>query len=167
MQEDQVDKIIEQWHRERADLDVSPMGIIGRVSRISRRLEQRLQDVFSEYHLNAGEFDVLATLRRNGPPFCLTPTELFQSLMVTSGTMTNRIDQLEKKGLVERQRDPDDRRGVLVVLTQSGRELVDRALKDHVANEKQLLSTLANEEQQELVVLLRKLLLSLESEPGP
>jgi DNA-binding MarR family transcriptional regulator len=162
MQHDQVDQILEQWARERPDLAVSPMGIIGRLSRVSRHLEQALQETFAPFGLNGGEFDVLATLRRAGEPYTLSPTELFNTLMLSSGAMTNRIDRLEETGLAVRTRDPEDRRGVNVTLTPKGRELIDAAVVEHVANEEQLLSALTQTERETLVHLLRKLLLSFE-----
>ena len=139
------------------------MGVIGRIFRLSHLFQQAVQEVFSDYGLHRGEFDVLATLRRSGEPYRLTPTELSNALMVSSGGMTNRLDRLEKAGLVVRQPDPDDRRGSLVGLTQKGLDLVDEAVAEHVANEHHLLSVLEDKEQAELAEQLRKLLISLES----
>jgi DNA-binding MarR family transcriptional regulator len=160
--EDHVSIILAQWAAERPDLDTSPMGIVGRISRLSLVVEKELEPVFAQFGLNHWSFDMLATLRRAGAPYRLSPTELFRSMMVTSGTMTNRIDRLTEKGLVRRVPDPEDRRGILVELTQQGRELIDRALISHVANEARLLQPLAREEQQNLATLLRKWLSSLE-----
>ena len=160
--EDHVSSILAQWAAERPDVDVSPMGIVGRISRLSLVVDKELEPVFVQFGLNHWGFDMLATLRRAGAPYRLSPTELFRSMMVTSGTMTNRIDRLEEKGLVRRVPDPEDRRGILVELTEQGRELVDRVLVAHVANEARLLQTLSSEEQQTLTVLLRKWLASLE-----
>jgi DNA-binding MarR family transcriptional regulator len=159
---DAVDRIIEQWQRERPDLDVSPMGIIGRVGRLEKLLDPLLYEVFRQYGLHRGEFDVLATLRRAGEPYRLTPTALFQTMMVSSGGMTNRIDRLESAGLVRREPDPNDRRGTLVVLTPKGLEIVDGAVESHTANEHRLLAGLTAEERATLTALLRKWLLSLE-----
>src|SRR5216684_4705257 len=155
--EDHVSIILAQWAAERPDLNVSPMGIVGRISRLSLVVDKELEPVFAQFGLNHWSFDMLATLRRAGAPYRLSPTELFHSMRVTSGTMTNRIDRLAEKGLVRRVPDPDDRRGILVELTQRGRELIDRALISHVANEARLLQTLSKEEQNTLALLLRKL----------
>lgn len=159
---DGVDEILEQWARERPDLDASPMGVIGRISRLSRLFEQEIQQLFEAYGLHRGEFDVLATLRRAGAPYRLNPTELSTALMVSSGGMTNRLDRLEKAGLVARQPDPDDRRGTQVGLTEEGLRLIDAAVAEHVANEHRLLGALSAAEREELAGLLRKLLRSLE-----
>src|SRR5947209_9142875 len=160
--EDHVSSILMQWAAERPDIDVSPIGIIGRISRLSRVVEKELEPVLAQFGLNHWSYDMLATLRRAGPPYQLSPTALFRSMMVTSGTMTNRIDRLAEKGLVRRITDPEDRRGILVELTDQGRELIDVALIAHVANEARLLQPLSREEQGTLAVLLRKWLSSLE-----
>jgi DNA-binding MarR family transcriptional regulator len=160
--EDYVSIILAQWAAERPDLDTSPMGIVGRISRLSLVIDTELEPVFMQFGLNHWSFDMLATLRRAGDPYRLSPTDLFRSMMVTSGTMTNRIDRLTEKGLVRRVPDPEDRRGILVELTKQGRELIDRALISHVANEARLLQPLSTEEQHALTVLLRKWLSSLE-----
>jgi DNA-binding MarR family transcriptional regulator len=161
-EKDAVDRIIEQWNHERPDLDVAPMGIIGRIGRLEKLLDPLLYAVFKRYGLHGGEFDVLATLRRAGTPYRLTPTALFQTMMVSSGGMTNRIDRLESAGLVLRQPDPNDRRGTLVGLTEKGLELVNRAVEDHLANEQRLLTGLDADEQAALTALLKKWLLALE-----
>ena len=160
--EDHVSIILAQWAAERPDLDASPMGIVGRISRLSLVVEKELEPVFEQWGLNHWSFDMLATLRRAGAPYRLSPTELFRSMMVTSGTMTNRIDRLAEKGLVRRVPDPEDRRGILVELTDQGRELIDSALISHVENEARLLQPLSREEQSTLTVLLRKWLSTLE-----
>ncbi|MDQ2715054.1 MAG: MarR family transcriptional regulator [Chloroflexota bacterium] len=160
--EDYVSSILAQWAVERPDLDASPMGIVGRISRLALVVDQELEPVFAQFGLNHWSFDMLATLRRAGAPYRLSPTELFRSMLVTSGTMTNRIDRLAEKGLVRRIPDPEDRRGILVELTEHGRKLVDSALLPHVANEARLLQPLSREEQHTLAVLLRKWLSSLE-----
>ncbi len=160
--EDHVSSILTQWAAERPDLDVSPMGIVGRISRLSLVVEKELEPIFVQFGLNHWSFDMLATLRRAGAPYQLSPTELFRSMMVTSGTMTNRIDRLTEKGYVRRVADPEDRRGILVELTQQGLELIDRALISHVANEARLLQPLSLEEQRTLATLLSKWLSSLE-----
>jgi DNA-binding MarR family transcriptional regulator len=162
MDADPVDAILAQWQRERPDLDVSPMGILGRVTRLGKHLERGIQATFSDFGLHVGEFDVLATLRRSGKPYRLSPTELFNSLMVSSGTMTHRIDRLEQAGLVQRIPDPDDRRGTQIQLTDQGFNLIEQAVEAHVANEHRLLSALDEAERHLLTQLLRKLLRSFE-----
>jgi DNA-binding MarR family transcriptional regulator len=158
---DGVDLILEQWRRERPDLDTSPMGVIGRISRLSRELEQRLEPVYADHGLEPGWFDVLATLRRHGPPYELRPTDFATALMLTSSGATKRLDRLEEAGLIVRRPDPADRRGILIALTPKGRRLVDAAVADHVANEHRILGRLTKAEQRQLAVLLRKLQLGL------
>jgi len=164
MEFDPVDKILGQWQRERPDLDASPMGIIGRLARLAKHLDQTLQEKFSEFGLTSGEFDVLATLRRSGSPYQLSPTKLFNTLMVSSGTMTHRIDQLEKSELVKRNPDPSDRRGMLIVLTDKGFSLIEKAVEAHVENGHRILEILDASESEALILLLRKLLLSFEGQ---
>jgi DNA-binding MarR family transcriptional regulator len=159
---DKVDKIIEQWNRERPELDVSSMGLIGRFKRITQSLSLEMAKTFAEHGLNPAAFDVLATLRRSGDPYALSPNDLMASTMVTSGTMTNRIDQLTKSGLVERIQNPNDRRSVVVSLTKQGFELIDAALKSHVTTQNKLTSGLSEAESKKLDALLRKFLVSLE-----
>jgi len=161
---DHVDEIIAQWQRERPDVDITAVGIIGRVSRLSRHLESRLKPIFDKHGIHSGEYDVLASLRRSGEPYQLTPTELFKALMLSSGAMTNRLNRLEEAGLISRDADPNDRRGTLVSLTPKGLELMNRAVEDHAQNEQQLVSTYTPEEQKLLMDLLRKLLLEFENE---
>ncbi len=157
---DQVDVILAQWKRERPDIDTSPMGTIGRISRAAQYIEKSLRENFRRYGLSNADFDVMATLRRSGPPYELTPTDLFSALMLTSGTMTNRLDRLEKAGFVLRRPNPKDRRGILVGLTQEGEKLIDSVLETHSTTEQQLLSHLTDAEKTHLNGLLRKLLLS-------
>jgi len=164
MTTDPVDKILAQWQRERPDLDVSPMGVIGRMGRLAKHLERAIGETFSEFDLTVGEFDVLATLRRSGHPYRLSPTALFNTLMVTSGTMTHRLDRLEQAGLVKRIPDPSDRRGTSIELTERGFDRIEKAVAAHVANEHRILSALKQSEREALSVLLRKLLLSFEAE---
>lgn len=159
---DPVDKILAQWAKERPDLDVSPMGLIGRTTRLANYLRKAIGATFAEFGLQPGEFDVLATLRRSGAPYQLSPTELFKSMMVSSGTMTNRIDRLEAAALVERVPDERDRRGTLIHLTDQGFELIEAAVTAHVANEHRILNGLSKTDRKELSRLLRKLLLSFE-----
>jgi DNA-binding MarR family transcriptional regulator len=158
---DGVDLILEQWRRERPDLDPSPIGIIGRISRLARELEQRLEVVYREHGLEPGWHDVLATLRRSGPPYRLRPTEFTGALMLTSSGTTKRLDRLEQAGLIRRDPDPDDRRGTLITLTPKGSALIDNVTKAHLENERRLLSALSESEQRRLADLLRKLRLGL------
>ena len=162
MECDQVDKILAQWQRERPDLDVSSMGIIGRMGRLSKHLEWAIQKTFLEFDLTIGEFDVLAALRRSGEPYRLSPTALFNTLMVSSGTMTHRIDRLEQAKLVKRIQGLSDRRVTLIELTNQGLNLIERAVETHLANENRLLNVLTEPEQEVLAQLLRKLLISFE-----
>jgi DNA-binding MarR family transcriptional regulator len=155
--EDGVDRIIEQWRRERPELDHSPIGVVGRISRLARELEQRLEPVYREHGLEPGWHDVLATLRRTGPPYELRPTDLTGTLMLTSSGTTKRLDRLERAGLVERAPDPQDRRGVLIRLTAKGRDVIDATTEAHLANERRLLAALSDAEREQLAGLLRKL----------
>ena len=129
---DAVDQILTQWSRERPDLDASPMGLIGRLGRLRAHISRAHEAVFQRHGLNSASFDLLATLRRSGPPFRLSPSELLETMMITSGTMTNRIDQLEKLGLVERLPHPEDRRALLVALTEKGREIGRASCRERV-----------------------------------
>lgn len=158
---DGVDAVIGQWQRERPDLDVWPMGIVGRISRLSRLLERELKDFFAAHGLETWEFDVLATLRRSGSPHELTAGGLLKAAMVTSGAITNRIDRLEAKGLVERVRTGQDRRTVSVRLTARGLEIIEELVALHVANEVRLLAALETGERDQLAGTLRRLLESL------
>jgi DNA-binding MarR family transcriptional regulator len=167
---DAVDRILEQWARERPDLDASPMAVLGRINRLSRELEGPLQRVFGRFALDRGEFDVLASLLRAGDPYQLTPRALAESMMVTSGAVTKRVDRLERVGLLAREPDPRDRRGVLVRLTPQGLELVNQAVEQHVANEERLLASLTRKDREQLARLLRKLGESMhtaEAAPAP
>jgi DNA-binding MarR family transcriptional regulator len=158
---DGVDTILEQWRRERPDLDPSPIGVIGRISRLARELEQRLEPVYREHGLEPGWHDVLATLRRSGPHYRLRPTEFASALMLTSSGTTKRLDRLEQAGLITRAPDPDDRRGTVIALTAAGRERIDAVTDAHLANERRLLSALTDVEQGRLADLLRQLQLGL------
>lgn len=160
-QRDGVDEILAQWARERPDLDVSPIGVIGRISRLARELEARLEPVYREQGLEGGWYDVLATLRRAGPPYRLRASDFTRTLMLTSSGTTKRLDRLERAGLIERAPDPGDRRGVLITLTASGHALLDRAIEAHLANEHRLLAALDPDEREQLAALLRKLQLGL------
>jgi DNA-binding MarR family transcriptional regulator len=162
MSKDNVDLIIEQWKNEIPELNTKAMAIFGRFNRIAKFTERRLGDNFSKFNLNSGEFDVLATLRRSGGEFKLKPTELYNLLMVTSGAMTNRIDTLEKKRLVTRVNDTEDRRTVYVKLTEEGLSLINTAVYEHVVVEEELLTMLTKEEKEILNSILRKINLKLE-----
>jgi len=162
MKPDAVDTILAQWLRERPDLDPSPIGVIGRLSRVSQHIDLALQRNHATLGITPGEYDVLASLRRAGPPYRLTPTMLYQTLMLSSGAMTNRLDRLEQAGYVERLPDPDDRRGRLVQLTAAGVAFVDHAVEVHLRNEERLLAALSAEQREQLSSLLRHWLLSFE-----
>jgi DNA-binding MarR family transcriptional regulator len=156
---DRAAKAIEQWARERPDLDVTPMLVLGRLNEASSLIaRERLAPLFARFGLQAGEFDVLATLRRSGQPYALTPTALYEATMVTSGAMTNRLDRLEKAGLILRGPHPNDRRGIVVQLTEKGLALIDEALSAHVANEHEILAGLSSAERETLAQLLEKLI---------
>ncbi|MBW0274829.1 MarR family transcriptional regulator [Nocardia sp. MH4] len=159
---DAVDLITEHWGVERPDVDVSPMAIVGRITRLSRVLEQDLKRFFAGYGLEFWEFDVLATLRRSGGDTGLTAGSLNRAAMVTSGAITNRIDRMAAKNLVRRVPSADDRRSVFVQLTDEGRELVDRLLPLHMDNEQRLLAALGTEDREQLAGLLRTLAIGLD-----
>ena len=158
---DHVDEVLAQWAAVRPDLDASPMGVIGRLSRLSRLIDGELGRTFATHELDRASFDVLATLRRNDRP--LTPADLMRSSMITSGAVTQRLDRLAARGLVTRTPSATDGRVVHVSLTENGRELIDRALPDHVATEHRLLAALNPEERADLATTLRNLLESLEA----
>jgi DNA-binding MarR family transcriptional regulator len=151
---DHVARIMEQWAAERPDLDVSPMGLIGRLHRLGGRLNDELRPVFAAAGLGDGDFDVLATLRRTGPPYALTPGALGDATMVTSGAITKRIDRLERAGLVSRTVSDTDARSRRATLTDKGRRLVDELVGKHVANEHRLVSGLSERERDQLARLL-------------
>ena len=162
---DAVDAILDQWAAERPDVDVSAIAVIGRISRLEKRLAAELARVFALHGLEHWEYDVLATLRRSGAPFELTVGEMLESMMLASGTITHRIDRLEGRGLVERRPDPNDGRVVRVRLSRSGKTLVERALVDHAANEERLLSGLSSRERDQLAALLRRLQVTVDALP--
>ncbi len=153
---DHVDFITQQWERERPDLDVTAMGVIGRVARLYLAYQRGMHATFAEFGLNAAKFDVLATLRRSGAPYTLSPGDLLKATMVASGTMTNRIDRLEADGLVKREVNPEDSRSFLVGLTEEGLALVDRAVTAHVQTQAQLLEGLETQEVETFKELLSK-----------
>jgi DNA-binding MarR family transcriptional regulator len=155
---DEVDALLDAWRRERPDLDVAPMEVLSRISRLAHHLDRRRAVAFSAHGLEPWEFDVLAALRRSGKPYQLTPGQLLRETLVTSGTMTNRVDRLAARGLVDRDDHPGDRRGVLVRLTDQGRETVDAALVDLLDAERMMLDGLSDGDRSQLVGVLRQLL---------
>jgi len=159
---DEVDRIVEAWARERPDLDFSPLQVLSRVGRLSKHLDRARRTAFATSGLEPWEFDVLAALRRAGAPYQLSPKALLQQTLVSSGTMTNRIDGLVTRELVERRTDPHDGRGVLVVMTDRGREAVDAAISELIAGEAELLEALSRADQERLSALLRKLSLDFD-----
>jgi DNA-binding MarR family transcriptional regulator len=155
---DEVDDLVARWGAERPDLDVAPMQVMSRLSRLARHLDRARRAAFAAHDLEPWEFDVLSALRRQGPPYQLSPGALLHATLVTSGTMTNRIDRLAAAGLVSRHRDPQDKRGVLVALTDRGKNAADAALAGLLTRERELLAGLAPGQQAELAGLLRLLL---------
>lgn len=163
---DQIDLILEQWRRERPDLDLTPMAVFGRIGVLARVLVPRTEEVFAEHGLRQGEFEVLNALRRVGPPYALIPSELSAMLMMSRAGMTNRLDRLEAAGFVERTLDPADRRSFHITLTAAGREVIDAAMTDHAANLHRLATDMDAEELAALSDGLGKLLATLTTEPA-
>ncbi len=159
---DEVDLILAAWARELPDVDVSPLGSLSRISRLARHLDRARSAAFAAHELEVWEFDVLTALRRAGHPYELSPGELIHQTLSTSGTMTNRVNRLEARGLVVRQPNADDRRGVRVRLTDAGRELAQEALADLLDFERQVLAAIEPAEREQLAGLLRRLLASFE-----
>ncbi len=156
-----MDELVEAWGRERADLDLAPVEVFSRIGRLARLLDKARREAFSAHRIETWEFDVLAALRRAGRPYQLSPGALLRQTMVTSGTMTNRVDRLAERGLVERLPDPSDRRGVLVRLTTAGKRAVDGAFETLLASERELLSHLSAGDRKRLAGLLRDLMAPL------
>jgi len=163
---DHIDRILDQWRRERPDLDVAPLGLFGRLFRAAHLADSALSEMLAGFNLHPGWFDVLAALRRSGPPYELNPTQLMRTTLLSSGGMTKRLDRLAEAGLVERRIDPDDRRGTLIRLTRRGKSAIDKAIKAHLANEAVLLRSLSPAQRRSLDELLRKLLADLEGSDG-
>ena len=163
--EDEVDRLVAAWRRERPDLDVEPLEVLSRVSRLARHLDRARRHAFAEHGLEPWEFDVLTSLRRAGSPYQLSPGQLLTQTLVTSGTMTNRIDRLAKRGLVERLPDPGDRRGVLVRLTEEGQDRADHALAALLGQEQAILAELSSAQRGELAGLLRRLTAPFDNVP--
>jgi DNA-binding MarR family transcriptional regulator len=161
---DEVDDLVAAWRAQRPDLDVEPLQVLSRVSRLARHLDIARRSAFASHGLESWEFDVLSALRRSGPPFQLTPGVLLRATLVTSGTMTNRIDRLAASGYVRREPDPRDRRGVLVTLTDEGVAVVDGALDDLLTGERQLLAGLDTAQRRTLADLLRTLLVPFDAD---
>lgn len=155
---DEVDDLVLAWSRERADLDLAPVEVFSRISRLARLLDLARREAFTAQAIEPWEFDVLAALRRAGKPYQLSPGHLLKETMVTSGTMTNRIDRLTERGFVAREPDPNDRRGVLVGLTSSGKRAVDGAFETLISSERDLLAELSTAERQQLADLLKRLM---------
>jgi DNA-binding MarR family transcriptional regulator len=163
---DAMDEILQQWAAERPDLDCSPMGVIGRISQLQREVFLAQRATFARHGLDAPSFDVLAALRRAGPPYQLTPTALMRTALVTSGAITQRLDRLEEKGLITRGRSDVDGRAVVVTLTDQGRTALDTALPDHLETERDMLAGLTDDERALLAELLRRWLVTLGRVPG-
>jgi len=161
---DHVDRVVQLWKAERPEYDLSPVEIVGRAGRIMQHVDRALEAKFEEFGISRASFDVLAALRRNGKPYKLTQRELMRSLFRTSGSMSLRVDALEKQRLVERTPDNDDRRSVFVSLTPKGGDLLEALIPEHLENEKSLVAGLNQVEQTQLIVLLRKWLVSLEED---
>ncbi len=162
MKNDQVDNILEQWGRERPDLDTSPMAITGRIMRISAYFKEAMENTFRPFGLNFAGFDLLATLLRSRSPYTLSPSELLRSTMVTSGTMTNRIDRLEQTGLVSRTQSPEDKRSYMISLTDKGYKVINEALEAHVSTLHELTELISIQDHTTLSEALRKLTVSFE-----
>ena len=161
---DEVDDLVAAWRAQRPDLDVEPMQVLSRISRLARHLDIARRGAFAEHGLESWAFDVLSALRRQGPPFQLTPGALLRATLVTSGTMTNRVDRLEQAGLVRRRPDPEDKRGVLVTLTAAGQARADAALAGLLAAEEALLGALPERSRETLANLLRIVLAPLDAD---
>ncbi|PQJ49218.1 MarR family transcriptional regulator [Vibrio jasicida] len=155
---DAIDRVVSQWAKEKPELDTEPMAIMGRLMRIAKHMENHVAELHKRYDLKMGEFDVLATLRRSGQPYRLTPSELISSMMLTSGAMTNRLDKLEKKGLIAREHSKEDRRCVTVELTEKGFELIDSLIEQHLQAQHELMGSLSNAEKGQVNQALKLLL---------
>ena len=162
LKDDRVDELRAEWARERPDIDTSPVAVVARIGRAAKFLDHGMDDYFGQHGISRPSWDILATLRRSGPPFRLSPTDLYGAVMRTSGAMTRRLDTLERAGWVTRTPDPADRRGIMVELTPEGLALVDTLAEGHVENERRLLASLSDDDQQTLAALLKKLLLAFE-----
>ncbi len=162
---DEVDRLVAAWSRERPELDVAPMQVLSRVTRLARHLDRARSSAFEAHELEVWEFDVLSALRRAGRPYVLSPGQLLAQTLVTSGTMTNRVDRLAAKGLVVRMPNPDDKRGVLVSLTSDGQRRVDAALEGLLAQERRLLDSLTTSQCESLAAMLRMVVAPFDDDP--
>ncbi len=165
--EDHVDRLRAQWRRELPDLDTEAMAVLGRALRLTNMVRPGIEATFAGFGLDRGEFDVLATLRRSGPPYRLTPTDIYTSLMISSGGLTHRLDRLEKAGLVCRERSETDGRSMLVGLTDAGARLAETAFRADMAKEARLIGVLPPREREALAALLRKLIMGIATLSGP
>ncbi|MBD9647161.1 MarR family transcriptional regulator [Ensifer sp. ENS09] len=163
---DHVDRLRAQWDRELPDLDTEPMTILGRAYRLSNLVRPSIEETFASFGIDRGEFDVISTLRRSGPPYRLTPTDLYTLLMISSGGLTHRLDRLQKGGLILRERSASDGRSSVVGLTEKGIALAENAFRADMASEARYLDALSKEDRVALSALLRKLLISLEQAPS-
>lgn len=163
---DETDGLLAAWARERPDLDVAPLAVLSRVTRLARHLDRERRAAFAQHGLEAYEFDVLTALRRAGEPYELTPGQLLRETLVGSGTMTNRLDRMEARGLVRRRPDPADGRGIRVRLTAAGRDRTDAAIADLLDRERTLLAALPDRDRDRLAELLRTVLGNFEGLPG-
>jgi DNA-binding MarR family transcriptional regulator len=159
--QDPVEAVVAQWGRERPDLDLATMADVARVLRVAQLINGRIDALATEHGVDRGQGDVLFTLRRAGAPYRLSPGQLSENLLVTTGTMTNRLDRLERRGLIRRLPNPDDRRGLVVELTEEARELVDAAVERHLDNEREMLTPLTERDRAQLAQIMRKLLVHL------
>lgn len=155
MQMDAIDRVVEQWAKEKPELETEPMAMMGRIMRIAKYMETQVAELHKKYDMKLGEFDVLATLRRSGKPYRLTPSELIGSMMLTSGAMTNRLDKLEAKGLISREHSKEDRRSVSVQLTKDGLILIDQMMTEHVEMQKKLVKSLSASQKKNTNQLLK------------
>lgn len=152
---DAIDRVVEQWAKQKPELDTDPMAMMGRLMRIAKYMETKVADLHKKYDLKLGEFDVLATLRRSGKPYRLTPSELIDTMMLTSGAMTNRLDKLENKGLISREHSKEDRRSVTVQLTQDGLVLIDKLIEEHADVQKSLVKSMTVAQKKQANQLLK------------
>ncbi|MBT9243513.1 MarR family winged helix-turn-helix transcriptional regulator [Vibrio splendidus] len=152
---DAIDRVVEQWAKEKPELETEPMAMMGRIMRIAKYMETQVAELHKKYDMKLGEFDVLATLRRSGKPYRLTPSELIGSMMLTSGAMTNRLDKLEAKGLISREHSKEDRRSVSVQLTKDGLVLIDQMMTEHVETQKKLVKSLSTSQKKNTNQLLK------------
>ena len=163
IQLDSVDSIITQWREENIDVDLLPMAILGRLAKLGKYIDTDILHCHDRQDLRQGEFDVLATLRRSGEPYSLTPSELYQSMMLTSGAMTSRLDRLETKGFIRREHSKSDRRSVQVMLTAEGKKKVDAVLPAHINTQHDLLKGVNQQDREKLAELLKRWLMQLET----